>query len=79
MQRNNKPTISHFVMMGDSLSDRGTMDRRKLFGVIPMSWLSGLAGRSPRGRFTNGFAWSDYISAMLADEFIIQHAEKKGI
>jgi len=72
------PVISHFIMMGDSLSDRGTLDHRYLFGIIPMAWLGGLTGKSPRGRFTNGFAWSDDISATLADEFIIHRAENKG-
>jgi phospholipase/lecithinase/hemolysin len=71
-----KPVISHVVMMGDSLSDRGTLNHRYLFGIIPMARLTGLSGKSPRGRFTNGFAWSDHISAMFINEFIIQRALK---
>lgn len=70
-------TISHVVIMGDSLSDRGTLDHRYLFDIIPMSIITGLAWQSPYGRFTNGFTWSDCISAMLADEFIIAHISKK--
>lgn len=68
-----KPTISHFLMMGDSLSDRGTLDERYLFGFIPMSWLSGLT-RSPYGRFTNGYTWTDQFSAMIASHFNIESA-----
>ena len=67
--------ISHVVMMGDSLSDRGTMAHRRLLGVVPMNQLSGLKGESPDGRFTNGFAWSDYVSAMIANQFIINDIE----
>lgn len=69
--------ISHIVILGDSLTDRGTMDHRYLFDLIPMSILSGLAGSSAFGRFTNGFTWSDDLSAMLADEFIISHLKNK--
>lgn len=63
--------ISRFVTMGDSLSDRGTLYRRYLLGFIPMSWVSGLKGASPQGRFTNGLAWSDHIIAMFSSAFII--------
>jgi len=73
-----KPVISHFVIIGDSLSDRGTLDHRYLLGFIPMRLVAGLAGKSPRGRFTNGFTWSDDFSATIADEFIIKRAEKNN-
>lgn len=69
--------IVHIAILGDSLTDRGTMDHRYLFDLIPMSFLSGLAGHSPYGRFTNGFTWSDFLSAMLADEFIINILKNK--
>jgi phospholipase/lecithinase/hemolysin len=72
-----KPAISHVVIMGDSLSDRGTLARRRLLGVIPMAWLSGLTGKAPIDRFTNGFAWSDDISSMFVNDFIINHEEKE--
>lgn len=64
--------ISHIVMMGDSLSDRGTLNNRYLLGFIPMRWLSGLAGKSPNGRFTNGYTWSDALSAKIISQFIIE-------
>ena len=67
--------ISHIVLMGDSLSDRGVMDHRLLFGIIPMDKFSGLRGESPDGRFTNGYAWSDFVSAMIANEFLIKDIE----
>ena len=54
---NNRKKITQLIIMGDSLSDRGTLNQRKLFGLIPMSYLSGLSSKSPRGRFTNGFLW----------------------
>lgn len=72
-----KKKISHMVMMGDSLSDRRTADKRLLFGCIPMSLLSGLSGTSPMGRFTNGYVWSDVISAMFASDFIIKDLRTK--
>lgn len=71
------PVITHIITMGDSLSDRGTMDKRKLLGIIPMSKLSGLTGFSPDGRFTNGLAWDDHLSASLANEFNIRKFERK--
>lgn len=70
--------ISHFIMMGDSLSDRGTLDHKHLLGVIPMSKLSGLEGRSPLGRFTNGYVWSDHLGALIAEDFLIKDLEQKG-
>lgn len=71
MKSKNIPPISHIVMMGDSLSDRGTLNNRYLLGFIPMSWLSGLAKNSPSGRFTNGYTWSDALSAKIISRFII--------
>lgn len=71
-------TISRFIIMGDSLSDRGTMYNRELFGCLPMDYLSGLLGRSPTGSFTNGFAWSDDLCAMLASQFIIEELLAEG-
>lgn len=68
--------ISHIVLMGDSLSDRGTMDHRHLLGFIPMDGLSGLKTTSPRGRFTNGFTWSDDIFVSFANEFGIKQLER---
>jgi hypothetical protein len=59
-------------MLGDSLSDRGTMANRRLFGFIPMGRVLGLYETSPEGRFTNGFAWTDYLAAMLSNEFLIR-------
>lgn len=57
--------ISHIVMMGDSLSDRGTADNAEILGCIPMRWFAGLVGTSPKGRFTNGYVWADVISSFL--------------
>ncbi len=69
--------ISYFVTMGDSLSDRGTFYHRYLFGFIPLKRLSHLHEASPKGRFTNGFVWSDHVCAMLANESIIDELMKK--
>lgn len=71
-------TISRFIIMGDSLSDRGSMYNRQILGCLPMSYFSGLAGRSPQGSFTNGFAWSDDLCAMLASDFIIDELLAEG-
>lgn len=67
----NRPVISQIITMGDSLSDRGMMNKKKLLGFIPMSFISGLAGVSPAGRFTNGLAWDDHLAATMASKFTI--------
>lgn len=73
-----KPTkITHLVVLGDSLSDRGTLNKRELLGFIPMSYLSGLRSKSPKGRFTNGFLWGDYVGATTAEQFEIEHIRRK--
>lgn len=74
-----KIPISNFLNLGDSLSDRGTADKRKVFGFIPMSVLSGLSKYSPRGRFTNGFLWADYVLTAAAEAFNLDalRAKKK--
>lgn len=69
--------ITHLVDMGDSLSDRGSLNKRELFGFIPMSYLSGLRGKSPRGRFTNGFLWGDFVAATTVEEFKLEQIRKK--
>ncbi len=69
--------ITRIVTLGDSLSDRGTLDKRKLLGLLPMSYLSGLSSKSPRGRFTNGFLWGDFVSATTAEQFEIDRVRKK--
>lgn len=69
--------ISHIVMMGDSLSDRGTADKAEILGCIPMAWFAGLRGTSPKGRFTNGYVWADVISAFFANDFLIKDLKEK--
>lgn len=72
-----KISVRGVVVMGDSLSDRGTAARRKIAGVLPMKVLSGLSKKSPRGRFTNGFLWGDYLAATIAEDFQIAALRKK--
>ncbi|KTC66320.1 thermolabile hemolysin (plasmid) [Legionella adelaidensis] len=69
--------VAHVIMMGDSLSDRGTLERRKLLGVIPMVALAGLQRYTALGRFTNGLAWSDLFSAHMINRFLIEELEEK--
>ena len=69
--------IKNLIMMGDSLSDRGTLNKTLLFGCIPMSYVEGLEGRSPDGRFTNGMVWSDHVCAEIASDFTINRAKKR--
>jgi|GEM_PF-1597208 len=64
-----RPPIKRIIIMGDSLSDRGFMEKDEWGGFIPMNVLSGLKGKSPDGRFTNGYTWSDALAAILAAEF----------
>ena len=59
------------ITMGDSLTERGTMDAR-MIGPIPMSKLSGLEEVSPRGRFDNGWTWQDFLGSRLVSQYIIQ-------
>ena len=64
--------ISQLVVLGDSLSDRGTLYKRMLLGILPMSYLSGLSKKaSSKDRFTNGYLWGDYVSATAAENFEI--------
>jgi len=72
-----RPQIKNVIMMGDSLSDRGTIKKTMLLGCLPMAKFSGLEGRSPDGRFTNGLAWSDHVSAKIASDFTIRRLQKK--
>lgn len=71
-----KPVIKHVITMGDSLSDRGTFSKRRLFGLFSADWFAGLSKLSPRGRFTNGYTWDDILSLMLSSEFLIEHQKK---
>lgn len=78
LEANPTPTeIRHIIMMGDSLSDRGTLNKTLLFGCIPMGTVSGLKGVSPDGRFTNGRVWSDHVCAEIANDFTIKRLQKK--
>ena len=72
--------IEHFIVMGDSLSDRGTMDHRKLFNIIPMKGLSGL-DESPLGRFGNGLVWDDDLALKIYadDEKAYQKAKSDAV
>ncbi len=67
-----KVNISQVIFLGDSLSDRKTLYIRELLGLISMALLSGLKGKSPDGRFTNGLVWTDHFSAQLANKNIIK-------
>lgn len=76
-------TIRHFVVMGDSLSDRGRLIRdRKLAGVLPLRWIVALMNKTHNARFTNGLDWDDDIGAMFASQFIAHdlrfHGRKPG-
>lgn len=55
-----KVRISGLDIVGDSLSDRGALAAR-LFGATA----AGISKTSPRGRFTNGLTWSDYLANAL--------------
>ncbi|BCA96988.1 hypothetical protein TUM19329_33490 [Legionella antarctica] len=69
--------ISHIIMMGDSLSDRGTANEAFVLGCIPMKFLAGLYKNSSRGRFTNGYVWADVIASFFASDFMISEIKKK--
>ncbi|VEB39306.1 SGNH/GDSL hydrolase family protein [Legionella cherrii] len=69
--------ISRLVVLGDSLSDRGTFNKRMLFGFIPLGDIYEVGFDAPRGRFTNGFVWGDYFVTAIIEQFEIEHARKK--
>ncbi|AUH73834.1 SGNH/GDSL hydrolase family protein [Legionella sainthelensi] len=69
--------ISRIVVLGDSLSDRGTFDKRKLFGFIPLGDFYEVGFDAPRGRFTNGFVWGDYFVTAIIEDFEIDYVRKK--
>lgn len=72
-----RPIIRHIVSLGDSLTDRGTMYKRTVFG-IPLRYLIGIDKTSPKGRFTNGYTWNDDFGTMLANMLIAKDFEKKS-
>lgn len=69
--------ITGVDIFGDSLSDRGTLYKRKLFGFISLNFFSGLQGRSPRGSFTNGYIWTDHLIATLANDLTVKRLQRK--
>ena len=53
--KDNRPTpieIKQLILMGDSISDRGTLSKTVLFGCLSIGVLSDLKDHSPDGRFT---------------------------
>tara|TARA_R110002126_G_C10490915_1_gene504541 strand:+ start:4518 stop:5828 length:1311 start_codon:yes stop_codon:yes gene_type:complete len=58
--------IENILVFGDSLSDRGAMANSALAAF------SGLWGKSPHGRFTNGYVWLDYFIRQLKTEDEVQ-------
>lgn len=68
-----KRIIRRRLFIGDSLSDRGTLDHLKLLDFVPMSFVAGLNGKSPHGRFTNGFLWVDMLGASESEQLEIDH------
>jgi phospholipase/lecithinase/hemolysin len=63
-----KTKVTGIKIFGDSLSDQGGkngMYAKKILGCIPISLF---LYKSPQKRFTNGFVWTDTLSAEL--EFI---------
>lgn len=75
--QNERTIIKYVDIFGDSLSDRGTLYKRKLFGFISLNFFSGLQGRSPQGSFTNGFIWTDHFIAMLANKLTVRKMRKR--
>lgn len=57
-----KEKIENVLVIGDSLTDRGTMAKSALAAF------SGLVGTSPHGRFTNGYVWLDYFIQQVVND-----------
>ena len=57
----NEPLITRINIMGDSLSDAGTMNQNAFMRVASK------VSQSPEGKFTNGMVWSDYLLRNLSN------------
>lgn len=68
-----KPSIARLVVFGDSLSDSGNMDKRRLFGLLPIPG-TGL-DKSGDGRFADGLVWPGFFALAWARK-IIAHTLK---
>lgn len=75
-----KKEITHFVVLGDSLSDGKNMGEKFSF-LGP--WINGLwkktlgLDKSPKERFTNGYTWADVLRATLISKFLNDDKIKK--
>lgn len=75
-----KKEITHFVVLGDSLSDGKNMGEKFSF-LGP--WINGLwkktlgLDKSPKKRFTNGYTWADVLRATLISKFLNDDKIKK--
>ncbi len=71
------PEINHIINMGDSLSDKDEFAQRQiLYGIIPNNFIVDMS-KSPHGRFSNGYNWVDYTTAMKVSKFLGEDIEKK--
>lgn len=69
--------INHIINMGDSLSDKIRFKERELlYGIIPNNFIVDMS-KSPHGRFSNGYNWVDYTTAMKVSKFLGEDIEKK--
>lgn len=75
-----KKEITHYVVLGDSLSDGKNMGEK--FSFLG-SWINGLwkktlgLDKSPKERFTNGYTWADVLRATLISKFLNDDKIKK--
>jgi len=72
-----KPLISQVAIIGDSISDRGTIAKRELLGFIPMRLILAFTVHTHHGRFTNAYTWDDDFGALMASAFLAQNLKKK--
>lgn len=61
-----KKDISRMIIFGDSLSDSGNMDKRRLFGLFPIPG-TGL-DKSGDGRFADGLVWPGFFALYWANQ-----------
>ncbi|KTD41664.1 SGNH/GDSL hydrolase family protein [Legionella parisiensis] len=75
-----KKEITHFVVLGDSLSDGDNMGEKFAFlgHLINRLWQKTLGlDKSPKDRFTNGYTWADVLRATLISKFLNDDKIKK--
>jgi phospholipase/lecithinase/hemolysin len=72
-----KNDLARMIIFGDSLSDSGNLDERRLFGLFPIPG-TGL-DKSGDGRFADGLVWPDFLALYWADKIFNQAVPNEAL